>query len=274
MNQPSPSSRYDDLSPEAIAAHDRQRVMPPDIRQELISRIRSRLGRGTCLDAGAGTGAIAIPLSDTGTPVIALDISRSMLRECQRQRGSRKRLVLVRGDIMHLPFRTGAFAGVHCAHTLHLVDDWQEALREMIRVTRRGGALLFGLGRDRTAPPEIAEIQHRFWKPMASLVNPPESIGLASEDVFHAVMLELGSEPQQPIVVTYQDTITPGQEIDRLERNVFARPTGVDAQHVRETARMAQAWAAERFGSLDKPLHRLRTLTYHVYRKPSMVLKP
>lgn len=176
--------------------------------------------------------------------------------------------MLVRGDITHLPFRDDTFAGVHCAHTLHLVDDWHGALREMMRVTRRGGALLFGLGGDRTAPPEIAEIQHRFWRNMAALADLPESIGLASEEVFHAAMLELGGEPQPPIVVTYQDTITPGQEIARLEQNVFARPAGVDARHVRETAQMTQTWAVERFGLLDTPLHRRRTLTYHVYRKP------
>lgn len=267
MNRPVPSDRYDDLSPETIAAHDRQRLMPPDTRQELITHIRSRLGRGTLLDAGTGTGAVAIPLSDIDTPVIALDISRSMLRECQRQRGSRKGLTLVRGNITHLPFRDETFAGVHCAHTLHLVDDWREALREMIRVTRQGGALLFGLGGDRTAPPEIAEIQHHFWEHMASLAELPESIGLASEDAFHTAMLELGSEPRPAIVVTYQDTITPGQEIDRLEQNVFARPTGVGLQQVRETAQLTQTWAAGRFGSLTHPLHRKRTLKYHVYRK-------
>lgn len=267
MNHLSPSDRYDDLSPEAIATHDRQRVMPPDVRRDLIAQMRSRLGQGFCLDAGAGTGAIAIPLGNSGTPVIALDLSRAMLHECQRQRGSKTMPVLVRGDITRLPFRDGTFAGVHCAHTLHLVDDWRGALGEVIRVTRTGGALMFGLGGDRTAAPEISEIQHQFWGKMESAADLPESAALSSEDAFDAAMLEFSADPQPAIGVSYQDTITPGQEIDRLEQNVFARPGGVDTELVRETARSTRAWAIDRFGSLTETISRTRTLTYHVFRK-------
>lgn len=268
MNHPSPSDQYDDLSPEAIAAHDRQRVMPPAARQKLIAQLRLRLGAGPCLDAGAGTGAIAIPLADSGTPVIALDISRAMLRECQRKRGSKATPVLVRGDMRRLPFPDEAFVGVHCAHTLHLIDDWRGAIGEAIRVTKPGGPLVFGLGSDRTAPPEITEIQDTFWKALGSIVALPESPSLSSEEAFHDAMREFGTEPQPAIVVSYQDTITPGREIDRLDQNVFARPNGVDERLVQQVAHSARAWAVDRFGSLEHPVHRQRTLTYHVYRKP------
>jgi SAM-dependent methyltransferase len=259
--------RYDDLSPEAIAAHDRQRVMPPDAKRDLIGQLRSYIGSGPCLDAGSGTGAIAIPLVDSGTPIIALDISRAMLRECQRKRGSKTTPVLVRGDMARLPFQDETFAGVHCAHTLHLIDDWKRATGEAIRVTRLGGHVLVTLGGDPTAPPQITEIQDTFWKALGSLVALPESPSLSSEESFHDAMLEFGAEPQPAIVVLYQDSITPEQEIDRLEQNVFARPDGVDERLVQQAARTARIWSADCFGSLEHRIHRQRTLTYHVYRK-------
>ncbi len=269
MTGTSSSSRYDDLSPKTIAAHDRQRVMPPDAKRELIAQIHSRLEPGLCLDAGAGTGAIAIPLADSGTPIIALDISRAMLRECQRKRGLKATPVLVRGDIRRLPFPDEAFVGVHCAHTLHLIDDWRGALSEAIRVTKSGGALMFGLGGDRTAASVITEVQDHFWGALSSLTDLLESPSLSSEEAFHDAMREFGTDPQPAIVVLYQDSITPGQEIDRLEQNVFARPGRVDAGLVREMAHSTRTWALDRFGNLEHPIHRHRTLTYHVYRKPS-----
>lgn len=268
MTHVRPSDRYDDLSPEAIAAHDRQRVMPPDAKRDVIAQLRSCLDLGPCLDAGAGTGAIAIPLADSGTPVIALDLSRAMLRECQRKRGSKATPVLVRGDMTQLPFHDETFTGVHCAHTLHLIDDWRTALGEAIRVTRPGGALMFSLGGDQTPPPEVTEIQDHFWEALGSLVDLPKAPSLSSEEVFREAMLEFGTEPQTAVVVTYEDTITPGQEIDRLEHNVFARPGGMDPGLVRESAQSARTWAVDRFGLLEHPVHRQRRLTYHVYRKP------
>ena len=263
-----PSDRYDNLSPEAIAAHDQQRVMPDDALQALIMNLQSRIGAGTCLDAGAGTGAIAIPLTDSGTSVIALDISWAMLRECRRKRGSNTTPMLVRGDMTRIPFRDGTFSGVHCAHTLHLIDDWRGAISEAIRVTRPGGPLMFGLGGDRAAASDITEVQDHFWEALGSLTDLPESPSLSSEEAFHDTMMEFDAEPQPLIVVMYQDTITPGQEIDRLEHNVFARPAGIDPGLVHESAQSARAWTIERFGSLEYPVHRQRTLTYHVYRKP------
>jgi SAM-dependent methyltransferase len=262
--------RWDVLSPEAIRAHDRQRVMPAEAQRELLTALVAMIGTdGPCLDAGAGTGNIAIPLHDAGVPVVAADISWGMLRELHRRQPPGQGFPLVRADIMALPFRDATFGSVHVAHTMHLVEDWERALAEVVRVTIPGGALLFALGFDPNAHPEVIEIGRVFsgFLPQERddtehTVNPEQEV-----NVFTGLLESLGAAQVPGITITYTNATSPRQEIDRLQHNVFSRSAWVDQDVLLHAAHRTCAWAARHFNGLDTTIERTRPLTYHVFRK-------
>lgn len=271
MSQVSASDRYDNLSKDAIVAHDRQRAMPDDALQALITNLQSRIGEGTCLDAGTGTGAIAIPLAAAGTSIVGLDLSRTMLRELRARLPDNGRVPLVRGDVTHLPFADDTFAAVHCAHTLHLIEDWRKALSELSRVTAFGGLLLFGLGGGVSPIPMLQELQGEFQQALGIILgDTPSSVpGPASEEEFTDGMMSLRVTPLPGIELRYDQSTSIDIELHRLEHNVFGRFETVDRDAIHAAAERTRAWVIDRFGSLEEPLSRTRTLTYQVFRKES-----
>ena len=94
------------------------------------------------LDAGCGTGAMAMKLSSLGA-VTAMDFSPHALHF------SRLRCLprLVAGSVNALPFAGGTFDAVVCLDVLYheAVTDDQQAIRELTRVLRPGGLLLLNL---------------------------------------------------------------------------------------------------------------------------------
>ncbi len=98
--------------------------------------------RFLALDVGCGTGVLLRQLAARG-PAVGLDLSLDMLAKARRRREHGSRADLVCGDIQHLPFRDGAFESVVSTFAINAVPELEEALREMLRVVRRGGALAF-----------------------------------------------------------------------------------------------------------------------------------
>lgn len=98
----------------------------------------------TVLDVACGPGnvsrAIAAGLSPDGL-VVGIDASASMLDRAVAQAGPG--IGYVRGDAVHLPFRSGSFDAVCCFGALYLFDDPWTAIDGMTRVLRRGGRIVF-----------------------------------------------------------------------------------------------------------------------------------
>jgi cyclopropane-fatty-acyl-phospholipid synthase len=86
------------------------------------------------LDAGAGSGVSTSVLHERASRVVALDISREMLRE---NAGADR----VQGDFDSLPFADDTFDGVAYAASLFLAPDPSVAVEEARRVLRSGGVV-------------------------------------------------------------------------------------------------------------------------------------
>lgn len=99
-------------------------------------------GRGEIiLDAGCGTGVFTLDLLASGAHVIGLDISLPMLgRSREKARGAPLQIVL--GDMLHLPFPGNFFDRVVSVTALEFIEDGQGAVRELFRVTKRGGSIV------------------------------------------------------------------------------------------------------------------------------------
>jgi ubiquinone/menaquinone biosynthesis C-methylase UbiE len=93
------------------------------------------------LDAGCGTGVFTVDILSLNWQVIGIDISLPMLmRAAQKARGYNFQTVLA--DMSHLPFSENVFDKVISVTALEFIEDGKGALRELFRVTKRGGCIV------------------------------------------------------------------------------------------------------------------------------------
>jgi SAM-dependent methyltransferase len=105
--------------------------------------------RARFLELGVGTGRIALPFIRAGFDYTGVDISQAMMDQLAAklaadQGAAGYRFELRQADATALPFADAAFDVILTVHVLHLVADWQAAVREARRVLRRGGWLVIG----------------------------------------------------------------------------------------------------------------------------------
>ena len=89
------------------------------------------------LDLAAGTGVSTAELRRSGAWCVATDFSKGMLKA-----GRARRVPMVAGDAMALPYKDGVFDAVTISFGLRNVADTDVALAEMARVTKPGGRLV------------------------------------------------------------------------------------------------------------------------------------
>ncbi|MQY14122.1 Ubiquinone/menaquinone biosynthesis C-methyltransferase UbiE [Streptomyces sp. RB5] len=93
------------------------------------------------LDAGCGSGPLALALRDRGAVVSGIDVSAAMVGLARERLGGEVDLRV--GDLREpLPFAEGAFDDVVSSLALHYLEDWGPTLAEMRRVLRPGGRLI------------------------------------------------------------------------------------------------------------------------------------
>ncbi len=95
----------------------------------------------TILDAGCGTGVFTIDILSAGAGVVGLDISLPMLlRAREKMKGYPFREIA--GDLLRLPFRESVFDRTVSVTAFEFVQDAGAAMRELFRVTRKGGTIV------------------------------------------------------------------------------------------------------------------------------------
>jgi demethylmenaquinone methyltransferase/2-methoxy-6-polyprenyl-1,4-benzoquinol methylase len=124
-------------------------------RRAVAAAVRAAPG-ARVLDLAAGTGTSSVPFVRAGAFVVPCDFSLGMLRVGKRRRPHYR---FVAGDAMRLPFPDGVFDTVTVSFGLRNVRDPDQALREMLRVTRPGGLLV------------VAEFSHPTWRPFRGVYD-------------------------------------------------------------------------------------------------------
>lgn len=110
------------------------------------------------LDLAAGTATSSMALARSGADVVGCDFSLGMLRVGRKNTARADSGVeLVAGDALRLPFADGAFDAVTISFGLRNTADVDQALRELLRVTRPGGRLV------------ICEFSHPTWAPFRTV---------------------------------------------------------------------------------------------------------
>jgi cyclopropane fatty-acyl-phospholipid synthase-like methyltransferase len=99
--------RYDELAMQyevAVESEDGRYTSIGQAEKQSFLELAEAGPDDLILDIGAGTGRISRPLAKNGAFVVALDSSREMLRELERQRKPSMRLITVEGNAFRLPF--------------------------------------------------------------------------------------------------------------------------------------------------------------------------
>lgn len=111
--------------------------------------VHARAGESV-LDVAAGTGTSSNQYAADGASVTACDISEGMLNVGRKRYPDLK---FVYGDATDLPFEDNTFDVVTISYGLRNVDDPDKALREFLRVAKRGGRLVVNEFSTPTFPP-------------------------------------------------------------------------------------------------------------------------
>ncbi|MFD5427252.1 demethylmenaquinone methyltransferase [Streptomyces sp. NPDC127084] len=142
------------------------------------------------LDLAAGTGTSSLPFTRTGAYVVPCDFSLGMLREGKKRHPW---LPLTAGDATKLPFRDAAFDAVTISFGLRNVQETDQALSELYRVTKPGGRVV------------ICEFSHPTWGPFRTVYEeylmralPPVARAVSSNPDAYVYLAEsIQSWPEQ-----------------------------------------------------------------------------
>jgi len=95
----------------------------------------------TILDVGCGTGIFTLDVLKLGPSVVGLEISLPMLMRARQKTGDSP-FRPVTADMLSLPFSNDVFDKTVSMTALEFVENAQDAIRELFRVTRKGGTVV------------------------------------------------------------------------------------------------------------------------------------
>ncbi|MEV7673652.1 demethylmenaquinone methyltransferase [Streptomyces sp. NPDC000963] len=159
-------------------------------RKEVAKAVDARPAQ-KILDLAAGTATSSQPFARAGAYVVPCDFSLGMLRVGKK---NHPWMPFTAGDGTKLPFRDDVFDAVTISFGLRNIQDTEQALRELYRVTKPGGRVV------------ICEFSHPTWKPFRTVYEeylmralPPVARAVSSNPDAYVYLAEsIQSWPDQP----------------------------------------------------------------------------
>lgn len=133
-----------------------------ETRTGLLERLEPMLvAANTVIDLGCGTGSACRALARRfrRSRVIGIDLSRGMLAQLSRKRSWRSKVAAVQADARALPFADQGVDVVFANLLLPWIDDPAGLFREVARVLRKDGLMLFST----LGPDSLLELR-RAWQ--------------------------------------------------------------------------------------------------------------
>jgi SAM-dependent methyltransferase len=107
-------------------------------RDKLLEFLR---GKALVLDAGAGSGVDTAMFAESGTTVVAIDLSQRAALATYRHLGQLPNVHVLQADLSHLPFPVNVFDYISCDQVLHHTPDPTRSFAALVRHLRLGGDL-------------------------------------------------------------------------------------------------------------------------------------
>lgn len=120
----------------AAAYYDEKEKYLNSFEQNKLLPLLGDLAGKSVLDAGAGTGRLAIYMQNKGANVIAFDISGKMLELIRKKS---KKIKTIVGDAENMPFDSGSFDAVAAAFLIVHLKNPAGFFDEAYRVLKDGG---------------------------------------------------------------------------------------------------------------------------------------
>lgn len=109
-----------------------------------VERVRQLVGadalRGRLLNVGCGTGGFNVLAAGAGARAVGVDECAEAIDICARKARTAGG-VFVQAHAEALPFPDGSFDFVYCFSAIEHVHSIEASIREIVRVTRRGGVI-------------------------------------------------------------------------------------------------------------------------------------
>jgi ubiquinone/menaquinone biosynthesis C-methylase UbiE len=237
----------------------------------------------TFLEVGVGTGRIAFPLASLGHSYTGVDISENMLKQLvakllqndwqeyqqawgslpdengvnalavSRFRNTAKNasIRLILSDMTALPFHDASFDVVLAVHVFQLVDGWQQALLEVLRVIRPGGVFLHCW--DEFVNVEAWPVGKTWGKIVRELGGEVKRPGVDERSDVTAWLKEHAFQPQEIPVVQWEVTQTPREALEQVTRRLWSSTWVVPDDIFAESVVRLERWAKDYFGAdIDK----------------------
>lgn len=230
----------------AAGFYDATRGFPPGVERDVAALLADAGGLGPesrVLEVGIGTGRIALPLAAHVGHVVGVDLSAPMLRQLLERRGT-AHVGVARADAARLPFATASFDAAVGVHVFHLIPAWREALAEIARVLRPGGALLHAADQEGS----LGLSAHRLAAELGY-----ENAGVP-RDRLETFLEEEGWRPAPVRRIDFTRSTTPRTLLDRMSTRSWSvtwQMTDADLARVVERLR---AELIRRYGALDRPI--------------------
>jgi len=217
---------FDDIA----SIYDATRALQPGIMDEVIGALCSHV-EGSLLDVGVGTGRYALPISARGIDVTGIDLSEKMTAQARAKGFNRITL----GDVTRMPFRNGSFDSATMIHVLHLIPNWQTALREVARVIR--GDLL-----------TVASYRKpSIWSRNDYIQRVDElGYGPAFPGIHEWELADVVKPDTAKVICTYLEELDANMLIGRIERREYSWATKLpDKEHAQAIAELKEKWAGK-----------------------------
>jgi SAM-dependent methyltransferase len=254
-----PSISFD----QAAEYYDRTRRLTAEASAEISELLAKELReRQPALEIGVGTGLVSLPLHEAGLRMMGADLSASMVGKLVEKAGGRLPFPIVLADATRLPFADGVFGGAVARHVLHLIPDWEAAVRELVRVIRSGGLLLADIGVSDTGPwHEVGEHLEKL------LGGSSRRVGLEPEDLdrLDALIEGLGGRARGILQVWEVSDLTLHRYFRENEERVYSWTWNVEPAALDAALEDTRAWALTRFGSLEEILQPRFPMQWHLY---------
>jgi ubiquinone/menaquinone biosynthesis C-methylase UbiE len=219
------------------------------------------------LELGVGTGRIAMPFLERGYSYTGVDISERMMDRLRAKiHDEHVNLTLLNADITRLPFEDATFDVVIGVHILHLVPEWQHALREACRVLVPEGYLLLGLESAAPDDPgnEIRRQWHTFVAESGAVVPTRGGNALAIE----SQLTEDGVYSTVYRVAHWEEDLRPITLLDEQRQRVFSHSWDVPDDVLEGVHQRMLQWTTERYGSAETLLRSEREFLLTVHQFP------
>ena len=284
-------------------AYDRTRGFPPGVEQKIASALEEctqTTEQIAFLEVGVGTGRIALPLASLGHDYTGVDISEKMLTQLENKLlaqnwekyeqpwGSRAdeipasphpvrrftrvdpaaSLRLVTSDITALPFPDASFDVAIAVHVFHLVDGWQQAARESLRVLRPGGLLLHCW--DEHDDTSLHGVTETWIKLVEELGGNAHRVGPESPRMVSDWLREQGLPVEELSIARWESISTPRRAVERITSRLWSRTWLVPDDIFQASVQRLEAWAQAHFGPehMDTPHTRINQFVVHRTRTP------